>query len=158
LVCIFLICLRFSKEFTRFNKLDMLLNIHFAQGPLERFKTLRTHPYFTENTLELKGGLQFGPWPWEAAAPAKFRRTSRAPGRGNCGALPWAHLGPVDGRCWGGDRVGAGARRELVAAAAVARLRRRRGLSPNNKRHLRVLKGLWKGCARLLDHGKQGGA
>jgi hypothetical protein len=108
--------------------------------------------------LELKGGLQFGPSPWEAAAPAKFRRVGCAPSRGNGGARPWAHLGPVGGRCWGGDRAGAGARREPAAAAVVAWLRRRRGLGPNNKWHLKVLKGLWKGCARLLDRGKQGGA
>jgi hypothetical protein len=72
---------------------------------------------------ELKGGLQFGPWPWEAAMPAKFQRAGRATGRGNGRARPWAHLGPVGGRCWGGNRVGVGARRKS-AAATVARLRR----------------------------------
>jgi hypothetical protein len=149
--------LRFSREFTRFSKLDILLKFHFAPRPLERFKTLRTRPWFAENTLELIGGLQFGPWPWEAAAPAKFRRAGRAPGRGNGGARPWAHLGPMGNRCWGGDRTGMGARQKPAAAAAVARLRRRRGLGPNNKWHSRVLKGLWKECARLLDRGKQGG-
>jgi hypothetical protein len=91
------------------------------------------------------------------AAPAKFRQAGRAPGGGNGGAHSWAHLGPVGGRCWGGDRVGAGARRESAAAASVARLQRRRGLGPTNKWPLRVLKGLWKGCARLLDRGKQEG-
>jgi hypothetical protein len=110
-----------------------------------------------ENTLELKGGLQFGPWPWEAATPAKFRRAGRAPGRGNGGAHPRAHLGLVGDRRRGGDCAGVGARRKLATAAAVARLRRRRGLSPNNKWHLRVLKGLGEGCARLLDRGKRGG-
>jgi hypothetical protein len=105
-----------------------------------------------------KRGLQFGPWPWEAAAPAKFRRAVRTPDWGNGVARSWAHLGLVGGRCWGGGRAGAGARREPAVAAGVARLRRRRGLGPNNKWHLRVLKGLWKGCAHLLDRGKQGGA
>jgi hypothetical protein len=110
-----------------------------------------------ENTLVLKGGLQFGLWPWKAAVPAKFWRADCAPGQGNSRARPWAHLGPMGGRCWGGDRVGAGARWESVAAAAVVRLWRRRGLGPTNKWPLRVLKGLWKGCARLLDRGKQEG-
>jgi hypothetical protein len=66
----------------------------------------------------------------------------------------------VGGRCWGGNRAGAGTRRKPAAAAAVAvaRLQRRCGLGPNNKWHLRILKGLWKGCVRLLDRGKQGGA
>jgi hypothetical protein len=90
--------------------------------------------------------------------PAKFRRTGRAPGRGNGGARPCAHLGPVGGQCWGGDRAGVGARQKPAEAAAVVWLRRRRGLDPNNKWHLRVLKGLWKECVCLLDRGKQGGA
>jgi hypothetical protein len=42
--------------------------------------------------------LQLVPWPWEAAAPAKFRRAGRVPGRGSGGARPWAHLGPGGGR------------------------------------------------------------
>jgi hypothetical protein len=66
-------------------------------------------------------GLQFGPWPWEAAAPAKSRRASRAPGRGSSGARPWAHLGPGGDRCWGGEHAGVGARRGPTAPAAVAR-------------------------------------
>jgi hypothetical protein len=52
---------------------------------------------------------------------------------------------------------GVGARRKPTAAAAVVRLRHRRGLGPNNKLHSMVLKGLWKECACLLDSGKQGG-
>jgi hypothetical protein len=64
----------------------------------------------------------------------------------------------VGGQCWGGDRAGVGARQKPAEAAAVVWLRRRRGLDPNNKWHLRVLKGLWKECVCLLDRGKQGGA
>jgi hypothetical protein len=40
----------------------------------------------------------------------------------------------------------------------MAWTQQRRGLGPNNKWHLRVLKGLWKGVARFLDRGKQGEA
>jgi hypothetical protein len=65
--------------------------------------------------------LQFGPWPWEAAAPAKSRRAGRAPGRGNGGARPWAHLGPGGDRCWGGEHAGMGAWRGPTEVAAVAR-------------------------------------
>jgi hypothetical protein len=46
----------------------------------------------------------------EAAAPAEFWRTGRAPGRGSGGARPLAHLGPGDCQSWGGGAVGAGAR------------------------------------------------
>jgi hypothetical protein len=49
---------------------------------LQRTETSQLCPWFTENTLERLGGLQLGPWAWEAAAPAEFRRAERAPGRG----------------------------------------------------------------------------
>jgi hypothetical protein len=145
-------------NFTRFSKSQLLLKIHFCDQALRKIQYLTNTPLIHGKNPRINWVLQFGPWPWEVAAPAKFRRAGRASGRGNGGARPWAHLGPVGCRCWGGDRAGAGTRREPVAVAGVARLRRRRGLGPNNNWNLRVLKGLWKGCARLLDRGKQGGA
>jgi hypothetical protein len=73
----------------------------------------------TQNTLKRVGGLQFGPWPWEAAAPAKFRRVGRAPGRGSGRKSPWAHLGPGGDRCWGREHAGVGARQGPTAAVKV---------------------------------------
>jgi hypothetical protein len=83
-----------------------------------------------EYTIE-DASLLLGPWkeigthnwvprPWEAAAPAKFRRASCAPGRGSGGARPHAHLGPEGGWSWGGGAAGAGARRWPAVAAAAA--------------------------------------
>jgi hypothetical protein len=66
-------------------------------------------------------GLQSGPWQGEAAALAELRRAGRAPGQGSGGARPRAHLGPGDGRSWGGGAAGAGARRWSAAAAAADR-------------------------------------
>jgi hypothetical protein len=65
--------------------------------------------------------LQSGPWHGEAAAPAEFRRAGRAPSRGSGGARPRAHLGPGDGRRWGGGAAEAGAQRWPAVVAAVAR-------------------------------------
>jgi hypothetical protein len=116
---------RFFRGFTSFRKTWVLLKLHFAPGPLEVFPPLQLCPYITQSTLKRVGGLQFGPWLWEAAALAKSRRAGRAPGRGSGGARPWAHLGPGGDRCWGGVHAGMGAQRGLTAAAAVSRLRRR---------------------------------
>jgi hypothetical protein len=76
--------------------------------------------------------LLLGPWkeigtrnwvprPWEAAAPAKFRRAGCALSRGTGREVPQAHLGLIGevGRC--GRDSGEGARRRRPAPAAGAR-------------------------------------
>jgi hypothetical protein len=110
-----------------------------------------------QNTLHGFWGLQFGPWPWEAATPAKSRRAGRAPGRGSGEARPRAHLGPGGDRCRGRNHAGVGARRGPTTATAVARLQRRRELGLDNKRHETALWVLRKGQGRLLDRGRQEG-
>jgi hypothetical protein len=80
-----------------------------------------------ENTIE-DASLLLGPWkeigtrnwvprPWEAAAPAKFRRAGYAPDRGTARGGPQAHQGAIGGRGWGRDVTGAGARRWPAAVA-----------------------------------------
>jgi hypothetical protein len=102
--------------------------LHFSEFPtiLYAFYKSLQKEYTIEDAF-----LRLGPWkeigtrnwvprPWEAAAPAKFRRAGRTPGRGSGGARPHAHLGPEGGRSWGGGAAGEGARRWPAAAAAAA--------------------------------------
>jgi hypothetical protein len=108
------------------------LKLLFCAKDPARFETSQLYPRFALNTLEKFGGLQLGPWHAEAAAPAEFRRAGRAPGRGSGGARPRAHLGPRDGRSWGGGATRAGARRRLAVAAAVGCGSGEGGAMPSN--------------------------
>jgi hypothetical protein len=70
--------LRFSTHFTNFSKRSTLIeDASLLLGPWKEI-----------------GTRNWVPQPWEVAAPAKFRRAGRAPGRGSGGAQPQAHLGP----------------------------------------------------------------
>jgi hypothetical protein len=50
---------------------------HFASGPLERSGSSQQGPRFAQNSLDLLGALQCGPWGTGAARPAGFRRGRR---------------------------------------------------------------------------------
>jgi hypothetical protein len=56
------------------------------------------------------------PRPWEAAAPAEFRRAGRTPGRGGGGARTHAHLGRGGERGLSGKGSDEGARRRPAVA------------------------------------------
>jgi hypothetical protein len=112
-----------------------------------------------EYTIE-DASLLLGPWkeigtrnwvprPWEAVAPAKFRRAGCAPGRGSGGARPHAHLGPEGGWSWGGGAAGAGARRWPAVAAAAARGSGEDGAGLDNARPWEVHWGLGERVGRL---------
>jgi hypothetical protein len=144
-------------DFISFSNSQLLLKIHFCTGVLRKIQNLTNTPLVHGKHPRTNCRLAIRALAMGGGGTGQIRRTDRAPGRGNGGARPWAHLGPVGDRCWGVDRAVVGARRKPAVAAAVTRLWQRRGLGPNNKWHLRVLKGLWMGCARSLDRGKQGG-
>jgi hypothetical protein len=122
----FLNFLQFYMDFRKFSNSQLLLKIHFCTGVLRKIQNLTNTPLVHEKHPRTNWGLAIRPLSMGGAG--KFRRAGRAPGRGNGGARPRAHLGSVGDRCWGGDRASVGARRKPAAAAAVARLRRRRGL------------------------------
>jgi hypothetical protein len=73
------------------------------------------------------------PRPWEAAAPTKFQRAGRAPGRGGGVARAPAHLGRGGERGWREDGSGEGARRRPAVEPAAARAPERLRLQVNNK-------------------------
>jgi hypothetical protein len=62
---------------------------HFARRPLESFKPSQICPWLAQNTLEVSGALQCGPW-----------------GLGRCGSPDSGEAGGGDGRGsgWGGSR------------------------------------------------------
>jgi hypothetical protein len=105
------------------------LVLHFSKFPtiFYAFYKFLQKEYTIEDAYFLLGPWKeivtrnWVPRPWEAAAPAKFERADRAPGRGSGGARPHAHLGPKGGRSWGGGAAIVGARLWPAVAVAAAR-------------------------------------
>jgi hypothetical protein len=79
LVCIFLIFLRFSTDFTRFCKSANTIEVSFRHGPLEIVKRLQIYPCCADGPLEGFGDSQSGPWAPADVVRPQFRR----------GAAPW---------------------------------------------------------------------
>jgi hypothetical protein len=78
------------------------------------------------------GKCNWVPRPWEAAAPAEFRRAGGAPGRASDGTRLGSHLGSTGGRSWDGGAAGVGDRRRPAAVAAAARVSGEEGAGLDN--------------------------
>jgi hypothetical protein len=126
------------------------LVLHFSEFPTifyAFYKSLQKKYTIEDASLLLGPWKEIGthnwvPRPWEAAAPAKFRRAGCAPGRGSGGARPHAYLVLEGGQSWGGGAAGVGARRWPAVAAVAARGSSEDGAGLDNARPWEVHWGL----------------
>jgi hypothetical protein len=131
------------------------LKFLFAPGSLKLSTVLQIRPWFALNTLQRVRGLQFAPWPWEAVAPAQFRRADRAPGRANGSGRVRAHLGE-GWRSWLRRRsCQRGVRRRPAAAAATARGSGEKKRMDDNVRPGEVLRVLGERVGRSAGGGSE---
>jgi hypothetical protein len=107
-------------DFISFSNSQLLLKIHFCTGVLRKIQNLTNTPLVHGKHPRTNCRLAIRALAMGGGGTGQIRRTDCAPGRGNGGARPWAHLGPVGDRCWGVDRAVVGARRKPAVAAAYA--------------------------------------
>jgi hypothetical protein len=89
------------------------LEIHFAPGALEIFKTLHPCPCCALKSQQRNGVMQLGPRPWGRHGSADSGETGGTPGRARERGGVYAHPGASDARNLGGEALydGAGDRR-----------------------------------------------